>query len=823
MSTVLQWRPEVLSAAADALAAARSQLTALDLDVEASRPPSAWRGEAAAAARTRFGALDADYLDHVAEVTAVVTALDDAASAITRAQADIESASDAVRRHGWDVVVFGDAVTCTPSADTPGSGIFALVEPAVIAPLARQVADGIAAARDADAALAAVLRSVAADAIDTTATSASQAALPPHLQGITTPDLVDLALEEPAAVAPWAELMTPAQRQAVTDRLAQENLALVQLDPDAGDLEALEHHADHVVQVAAATEAFAADPEIAAGVLRAMGAVGFLDSQLTTRSWSTSLGDVGAGDPLASHQEAMSALLAAGAPADDAWSNALVAHAAATTYAADAGTASVQGLQVLGPLLAGEEHSPHLLATAGEAVVTYERAHLATHGGEPHPWDGDGTWRTDHVAAAGPGGDAVTGSDPLLGILDGMAHSPEAAAAFVLDLAPETPPRGGHQDFATIDRSDLAYLLQDRAWPGQPDGSLLGHETLREALVSAVTPDPQWVPGPDGPAAAPGTRAAEAVITTAGNDVAHARSASAPLTSAYAEILSTYVNDAFAAMAPSAANNAGDLPIGWLNPPWGRADFTYGALDALVPRIGADADAGALLAQQSRAYAETGMLLDLAGAEDLDPVTWAGAVDQAGTSYVAPLGQITEWLREGHAEGAFADQERADAAANDPGLSQALEHGTGYGLTIAAGEAADLATERWGIAGPLSGVLGDALNAGVDWTVAEVFEGPAPVDTSSATYVGNAEHAAYLRSQNNLVIDNAVYQSVPLAEVPAELRRPDGSRIPLAEMTPEQYDVWRTHAFQGSPGWAHAAEELMELSQSQRVEGGGDR
>jgi hypothetical protein len=794
VSAVLGWRPDVLASAADALAAARTQLAALDSDVEAARPPRNWQGAAAEAARAQFRVLDADYLDHVAEVTVVVAALDEAAATIQRALRDIDTALAAIRGRGWSVVILGDAVTCTPPPASDGDLLAPLERPA-ITELTTQITDAIAAARDADAALAAALASVASGEVDTTAQSAPRAALPPELRALTTPELLELAMTDPGAVAPYAEFLTAAQREAIVARLASENLAVAQLGAEP----VTEADGERVLRIAGATAAFAADPGIAAGVLEQLGPEGFLDAQLTAQPWSTSLGDVTAGDPVGAHQSAMRALLARGDALDHAWADRLVAHAGATTYGAPDGSAGVNGLQVLGPLLAGEGHASHLLTAAGGAILDHERAVLAANGGEPHPWSADGgTWRTDYGDGRG------TGADPLVGVLDGMAHTPEAATAFILDLAPE----GEGTDFATYDGSELAYLLKDRTWPDESGGSLVGHEALCDTLAAAVTPDADYAPGPGDDPRSPGTRAAEAIVGVAGSDVDHVGSLTAPLAEGYAAVLATHVNDVFGAYGASADVASAQAYPGWYDPPWGRADFAADALDNLLPAIGAEPEAGALLDQQARSYAETGLMTTLDGAERLDALEWSNRIEQARSTYVDQLGLIRGTLASGYVDAAVSEQEASDAAANDRGFFEALEYGTGYALTVAAGEAVGVATERYGLAGPLSGVLGDVVNAGVDWSVAEVFEGPAPIDTSAQTAWDSRSYGAALGMQNALVIHNAVYESLPLERIPEELRD-GGVRVPMAEMTQEQFDVWRAHASMGSPDWAAMADRLV--------------
>ncbi|WZH54342.1 MAG: hypothetical protein PIR53_10205 [Nocardioides alkalitolerans] len=808
MSAVLGWRPDVLAAAADALAAARTQLAALEGDVEAARPPRTWQGAAAEAARAQFRVLDADYLDHVAEVTVVVAALDEAATTIQRALRDIDTALAAVRGRGWSVVIVGDAVTCTPPPASDGDLLTPLERPA-ITELTTQITDAIAAARDADAALAAALASVANGEVDTTAQSAPRAALPPELRALSTADLLELALDDPGAVAPYAEFLTTAQREAITARLTSENLAVAQLGAEP----VTEADGERVLRIAGATAAFAADPGIATGVLEQLGPEGFLDAQLTAQPWSTSLGDVTAGDPVGAHQNAMRELLARGDALDPVWADRLVAHAGATTYGAPDGSAGVNGLQVLGPLLAGEGHAPHLLTAAGGAILDHERAVLVANGGEPHPWAPDGsTWRTDYGDGRG------TGADPLVGVLDGVAHTPEAATSFVLDLA---PPEGAGTDFATYDGSELAYLLKDRSWPDESGGSLVGHEALRDTLAAAVTPDAGYAPGPGDDPRSPGTRAAEAIVGVAGSDVDHVGSLTAPLAEGYAAVLATHVNDVFGVYNPLAeASPAAAIP-GWYDPPWGHADFATAALDNLLPAIGGHPEAGAMLAQQTRAYAETGLLTTLQGAEHLDADGWEDRVEHARLTYVEELGTVRGHLSDGYAAAAAANQEASDADANERGFFEALEHGTGYALTIGAGEVVNTATERYGLAGPLSGVLGDVVNAGVDWSVSEVFEEPPPVDTSRESAWQASLDLGDLRLQNTLVINNAVYESVPVEELPDELRTDDGARVRMTEMTPEQQNAWAAHTLSGTSRWSSAATALA-MAEDRGSRTGGD-
>ncbi|GAB3086395.1 hypothetical protein [Nocardioides zeae] len=807
MSAVLGWRPDVLAAAADALTAARTQLAALDGDVEAARPPRTWQGAAAEAARAQFRVLDADYLDHVAEVTVVVAALDEAATTIQRALRDIDTALAAIRGRGWSVVIVGDAVNCTPPPASDGDLLAPLDRPAIVE-LTTQITDAIAAARNADAALAAALASVANGEVDTTAQSAPRAALPPELRALSTPELLELALADPGAVAPYAEFLTTAQREAITARLTTENLAVAQLgvEPVTGG------DGERVLRIAGATAAFAADPGIAAGVLERLGPEGFLDAQLTAQPWSTSLGDVTAGGPVGAHQNAMRALLARGDALDPVWAERLVAHAGATTYDAPDGSAGVNGLQVLGPLLAGEGHATHLLTAAGGAILDHERAVLAANGGEPHPWSPDGsTWRTDL------GGERGTGADPLVGVLDGMAHTPDAATAFVLDLAPA----GDGTDFATYDGSELAYLLKDRAWPDEVGGSLVGHEALRDTLAAAVTPDAGYAPGPGDDPRSPGTRAAEAIVGVAGSDVDHAGSLTAPLAEGYAAVLATHVNDVFGAYNPLAEASPADAIPGWYDPPWGHADFATAALDNVLPAIGGHPEAGAMLAQQTRAYAETGLLTTLRGVEQLDAGGWEDRVEHARLTYVEELGTVRGHLADGYAAAAAANQEASDAHANERGFFEALEHGTGYALTIGAGEVVNTATERYGLAGPLSGVLGDVVNAGVDWSVTELFEGPPSVNTSRESAWQTSLDLDGLRLQNTLVINNAVYESVPVEDLPDELRTDDGGRVRMTEMTTQQQNLWAAHALSGTSRWSSAATALAMAEDRGSRTGGG--
>lgn len=411
--SVLDWRPDDLAAAADEIVVARNSLVGIDADLGSSRPPREWEGQASVEASAAFRRIDDGYLDHIAEMTTVITALDDAARTIDVAQNEITALIGQIEALGIAVTIVGDTVTTAP---------FSLgVNPAEAEGLRGEIIAAITAARGADAALASALNSVAGGAVDTHVGSAREAALPSDLQGLGTTQIVELALTDPDAVNGFTGFLTPEQRRAIANALADANAAVAGAAEGESHTEAF---AAEVADVARATELLAGDSVIAAGILRALGPAGFVAAQLAIRPAATS---VDASDPeaLRANQRSLQKVLdmgtrdvdVSGSPdspdsVDPAWVAGL-ADALDLQYYGDA--PGPTGHQAIASLLAGGGvTSSVLLAEVAGAIV--EKAS-----------EGEG-WVPGYY------GDSVGHTwlaDPVTPILTGLASDPAAASAFL--------------------------------------------------------------------------------------------------------------------------------------------------------------------------------------------------------------------------------------------------------------------------------------------------------------------------------------------------------------------------------------------------------
>lgn len=406
--SVLGWRPEDLAAAADEIVAARNSLVGIDADLASTRPPPAWNGEASLAAAAAFGSIDDGYLDHIAELSAVVGALDDAALAIRAALDEVAACVAQIRALGRDVRIEGDLVTLDATAPQAGGETGSEA-----ASLCDRIVAAIAAARAADTTLAGLLSSVARGGVDTTVTSARQAALPAHLQGLGAAELADLALTDPDAVNGFTGFLSHAERNAIAEALAAANADLAGPVPSGASGAEVD---TQVAAVARATHLLSGDTLIAAGTLASLGAGGFVGVQARVRARASQAGSE-AGAPH-DHQEAMRRLLERGTldgAVDPAWVTEL------TRVLDDSAAAVPHGHQALAALLVDQTGvSSTLLAAVTDAVVTRELALGET----------GATWRSLDPGAAG----ATWLDDPVGPLLGRVAADPAAASEFLDSL-----------------------------------------------------------------------------------------------------------------------------------------------------------------------------------------------------------------------------------------------------------------------------------------------------------------------------------------------------------------------------------------------------
>ncbi|MDT9591916.1 hypothetical protein RDV89_02475 [Nocardioides zeae] len=867
--TILHWRPDLLAHAADLLALQRRALAGLDADLDAARPPWDWRSVAAEAARAQYGALDRDYLEHLAELTCVVSALDDAAAVIARAQQEVESALAAIRAHGWSVTLVGDTAIATPppACDATGSGD-ALTGALVVEPLVAAVTASVRTARAADEALAAALRSVAHEQVTTTAVTADQAVLPPGLRGLRTAQLVELALADPEAVVPYLLHLEEHQRRAVGTEIADEIERLGAFGvvdtggkgPEQVEVvptDELEDHALALAGLAAAAERLGTDPVVASAVLHALGPEGFVAEQVVARPWATALSGVAGGAAaLAGHQRAMRVVLAHGTAGVDAsaegrhvpgrasvdreWVDDLVA--ALDQEIAVPGSAPVTGHQVVAPLLGPEVPQPsaYLLTSVADAVLDKEAALVLA--GHERVWDPLALSRD--LDLGGPG----LGADPLLPVLRSIAEHPVAAQELVnattTGLFLEDPAAGvsaEHRDVfgASVDRLD--YLLRLRAVePGTQAESLAA---LADVLTTAATPDrpfaeaavPALVDG-DTDHRAPFVQAADRALGAVSEwPGGGRRDLPFPVADAVADIMSLYVHDVSVAMSPvDGLDGQNRAPLGWYAPDWGRLTVEPGHVENLLVGLGEHVGPSDQVRTALLGHAETGILRELDRAAG-DPVRWEAAVHDVPTVYGSSLHASLDALGQGELRGALLRGDELDALRTDQAdgdLSAALRTPGRFAVeaTFAASSASLTAANA-----PAGGAAAGTIMALGERAALHLFPDPYAFDSSDQV---RHEHVTTLaRSQvaAEAVVHNAVYQTVPLEHLAAAVLPEgvdpfvvDGARVPMEELTATQVAYWLqvssgvaagtgpealAVAEQPLAGWATAASRIDAASQ----------
>ncbi|MFK0167679.1 hypothetical protein ACIQU5_02620 [Streptomyces sp. NPDC090306] len=136
----------------------------------------------------------------------------------------------------------------------------------------------------------------------------------------------------------------------------------------------------------------------------------------------------------------------------------------------------VRGFQVMSNLMRTGSYDTGFLDSYGNALVSYEKAHLTDeYGGlqrtrtrdDVLPWDLSGGYERLHYGAANDAGD-----DPMTGFMEALGHNAEASTGFFNE--------GDHFD----------YLTEDRSWFEDHTTSdaknIAGYDSLGHALESAT-------------------------------------------------------------------------------------------------------------------------------------------------------------------------------------------------------------------------------------------------------------------------------------------------------------------------------------------------
>jgi hypothetical protein len=188
IAQVLTWKSTTLDQAADGLYALRKQLVDLQDEVDDSRVPGSWWGEAANAATKEHGVLVDDLRDITAEVAKVAASLD-------LAGAEVKSACDALEKALGDATAKGLQVDHTTGEVTDPKtydDAFEQIDAsATVASIATAISAALTQATQADADLALALTAAADGTIDggdgTLADAGSQ--LPAALDGMSPKEI----------------------------------------------------------------------------------------------------------------------------------------------------------------------------------------------------------------------------------------------------------------------------------------------------------------------------------------------------------------------------------------------------------------------------------------------------------------------------------------------------------------------------------------------------------------------------------------------------------------------------------------------------------
>jgi hypothetical protein len=163
IAQVLTWESTTLDQAADGLYTLRKQLIDLQDEVDDSRVPGTWMGEAAAAATKEHGTIVDDLRDITAEVAKVAASLDYAGQEIKTARADLEGALKMASDKGFEVDHATGEVRDPHTYDDMFERLGASVD---VTTIAAQISDALTKATTADADLTSALTAAADGTID---------------------------------------------------------------------------------------------------------------------------------------------------------------------------------------------------------------------------------------------------------------------------------------------------------------------------------------------------------------------------------------------------------------------------------------------------------------------------------------------------------------------------------------------------------------------------------------------------------------------------------------------------------------------------------
>lgn len=497
---LMSWSASGVEAAAEEVnSQIRKKLLNQQDEIDAGRVPGSWHGEAAVRAQQRFAKVRDGLNDLAANVSPIVEAGQTFASEIRSAQRAAQTAHDEIgtkqlNGHHWTVVsassdgVQTKAPTLRIGEGDDADGTQAEVDKiqGEVDGLASDLAAAIARASQADNDFANVLNSAAKEQYDGGSGTISSAGLPPELRGLSSTDLAKRMLDDPSRYGGYFDDLTAGQKKQIGSVMATETEGLVGND----------HFTEtQLKKLNAQFAAFGGRPVVATAMLNKLGPAELLrvNGWLARRQLDTDdLGGMyefsdGLGAQVGAMQRNLGALLgtataqtADGATGSDShlssdWVVGLVRAAGRDYHLGDPDNPSsdltVNGYQLLGPLLPSASHSGYLLNTVGTGMLDFETNFQRSHDGAM-PWvfgaDGDqghGTSMTTPDGTRldwthGHGAKTAAGWDPMAGLMDGFAKNGDAARDFFDGPGVEINDADGHGHSES--RTD--WLMTDRKW-----------------------------------------------------------------------------------------------------------------------------------------------------------------------------------------------------------------------------------------------------------------------------------------------------------------------------------------------------------------------
>lgn len=233
-----EWQPDKLTTISDTLNNHRRALTYLQSDIDDSKPPKSWIGSDASAAATSHTKLASDIYDDVAELTAVVEALDTAGPEIKSAKDMLDNALTRAKGNHFEVSADGTVSEIDKHKVYPDQGAADAAQK-TMQDIAGDIGVALQKATDADNALAEVLGRAQRGDVDATG-NLKDMSVEDILRGMTTAQQVAYLSDHPGALKKIADTLPPEVQQGIANRIA----------PDLGD-----GHVDpKTVQIMAALE-----------------------------------------------------------------------------------------------------------------------------------------------------------------------------------------------------------------------------------------------------------------------------------------------------------------------------------------------------------------------------------------------------------------------------------------------------------------------------------------------------------------------------------------------------------------------------------------